>query len=197
MNRRIKIPIGSILILAFLAFTAGAKADLQAGIDAYNSGNYPVALTEFTSLAEKGNAEAQFILGVIYVEGKIVPQDYKVAMLWYRKAAEQGDARAQNSLGAMYGKGLGVPLDYQTAMLWYRKAAEQGDARAQNNIGFMYFNGQGVPADLVQAHMWFDLAAAAGNENAKKNKKQAEELMTAGEIENAEELARNWSARHK
>jgi TPR repeat protein len=189
--------IGSILVAAFLAFSAVAKADLQTGIDAYVSGNYQVALTEFTALAEKGNAEAQYILGIMYVEGKAVPLDYKVAMSWYRKAADQGHAGAQTSLGAMSARGLGVPMDYQTAMSWYLKAAEQGDPMAQNNLGFMYLNAQGVPADLVQAHMWFSLAAAAGNENAKVNKKQAEELMTPGEIENAEKLARNWSERHK
>ena len=197
MNRRMKILIGSILALAFLTFAVSAKADLQAGIDAYRSGNYPVALTEFTSLAEKGNAEAQYLLGIMYVEGKVVPQDYKVAMLWYRKAAEQGHARAQNSVGAMYGRGLGVPLDYQMAMSWYLKAAEQGYPVSQNSLGFMYLNGQGVPADLVQAYMWFSLAAEGGNENAMENKKLAEGLMTPGEIENAENLARNWSARHK
>ena len=197
MNGRLNITIGSILALIFLVFSAGAKADLQAGIDAYVSGDYPVALTEFTSLAEKGNAEAQNILGVIYVEGKVVPQDYRVAMLWYRKAAEQGHAGAQNTLGAMYARGLGVPLDYKTAMLWYLKAAEQGNPMAQNNLGFMYINGQGVPADLVQAHMWYSLAAAGENENAKENKKQAEELMTPSEIKKSEELARNWSAKHK
>lgn len=197
MNSIVKISLGSILALAFLAFAPGAKADLQAGIDAYVSGNYPVALTECTSLAEKGNAEAQYILGIMYVEGKAVPQDYKVAMSWYRKAADQGHAGAQTSLGAMSGRGLGVPMDYQTAMSWYLKAAEQGDAMAQNNLGLMYMNGQGVPADLVQAHMWFSLAAAAGSEDAKVNRKQAEELMTPGEIENAEKLARNWPARHK
>jgi TPR repeat protein len=197
MNRIMKISLGSILALAFLAFSSVAKADLQAGIDAYVSGNYPVALTEFTTLAQNKNAEAQYILGIMYVEGKAVPQDYQVAMSWYRKAAEQGHASAQNTLGAMYGKGLGVPLDYQTAMSWYLKAAEKGDLVAQNNLGFMYINGQGVPADLVQAHMWFSLAAAAGNKNAKENMKQAEELMTPSEVKNAEELARSWSAKHK
>lgn len=197
MNRIMKISLGSILALAFLALATVAKADLQAGIDAYVSGNYQVALTEFTTLAQNGNAEAQYILGIMYVEGKAVQQDYKVAMSWYRKAADQGHAGAQTSLGAMSARGLGVPMDYQTAMSWYLKAAEQGDPMAQNNLGFMYMNGQGVSADLVQAHMWFSLAAAAGNENAKVNKKQAEELMTPGEIENAEKLARNWSARHK
>lgn len=197
MNGIRRVFLGLILAAAFFVFPVVANADLQEGIDAYVSGNYPVALAEFTSLAEKGNAEAQYILGLMYVEGKVVPQDYKVAMLWYRKAAEQGNARAQNSLGAMYARGLGVPLDYQTALSWYLKAAEQGDSTAQNNLGFMYLNVQGVPADLVQAHKWFSLAAATGNEDAKENKKLAEGMMTPGEIKNAEKLAQEWSAKHK
>jgi len=189
--------IGSIVLVAFLAFSATAMADLQAGIDAYQNKDYQAALTEFTTLAEEGNAEAQHILGIIYAEGEAVPQDYKVAISWYRKAAEQGHPNAQVSVGAMSARGLGVPTDYQAAMSWYLKAAEQGNPVAQNSIGFMYLNGQGVPADLVQAYMWFSLAAAAGNEDAKLNKAEAEALMTPDEIENAEKLTRDWSAKHK
>ena len=33
--------------------------------------------------AEQGNADAQFILGYMYANGKGVPQDYKTALKWY------------------------------------------------------------------------------------------------------------------
>ena len=84
--------------------------------------------------AEQGNAMAQNNLGVMYAEGKGVPQDDKAAVQWYRRAAEQGDADAQNNLGMMYHKGEGVLQDYKTAAQWYRRAAEQGHAAAQSNL---------------------------------------------------------------
>jgi len=52
--------------------------------------------------AEQGHAEAQFNLGLMYIDGQGVPQDYTQAAQWYRKAAEQGDATAQGMLRARY-----------------------------------------------------------------------------------------------
>ena len=40
--------------------------------------------------AKLGNADAQFKLGVIYYEGKIVETDYQLAMYWLKKAYEGG-----------------------------------------------------------------------------------------------------------
>ena len=39
------------------------------------------------------HSRARFTLGVMYGEGRGVPQDYAEAARWYRRAAEQGDAR--------------------------------------------------------------------------------------------------------
>lgn len=82
-------------------------------------------------LAEKGDANAQFVLGLKYDTGKGVPQDYVEAAKWYRKAAEQGYAKAQFNLGAMYDEGRGVHQDYAEAAKWYRMAKDQGVASAQ------------------------------------------------------------------
>ena len=71
--------------------------------------DYETAYKLFLPLAEQGDADAQFNLGVMYDEGDGVPQDYKEAFKWYRLAAEQGDAFAQFELGVMYDERLGVP----------------------------------------------------------------------------------------
>ena len=52
---------------------------------------------------------AQYNLGVMYENGRGVPQNDAEAVKWYRKAAEQGLASAQNNLGVMYANGEGVP----------------------------------------------------------------------------------------
>ncbi len=174
-----------------------AWADFQAGADAYLRGDYATALLEFKPLAEKGHANAQFGLGLMYDEGQGVPQDYAEAAKWYRKAAEQGQASAQNSLGVMYDEGQGVPQDYAEAVKWYRKAVEQGQASAQLNLGFMYSKGQGVPQDYVQAHMWYNLAASrlppgSDRDRAVKNREFIAEKMTPAQIAEAQRLAREW-----
>ena len=90
---------------------------------AYYRGDYATALREWRPLAEQGNAEAQFNLGVMYSNGYGVPQDDAEAARWYRKAAEQGVAEAQFLLGFMYRDGHGVPQDYAQAHKWYNLAA--------------------------------------------------------------------------
>lgn len=79
------------------------------------------------SLAEQGNAKAQFILGVTYNNGTTVPQDYAEAVRWYRKAADQGNADAQYRLGIMYVKGHGISQDQVQAHKWFNLAAALGE----------------------------------------------------------------------
>ena len=117
--------------------------------------------------AEKGDAEAQFCLGAMYLLGDGVPQDDEEAAKWCRKAAEQGDAKAQSCLGNMYSGGLGVPEDDVEAVKWRRKAAAQGHAKAQTNLGEMYYEGsKGVPKDYVEAAKWYRKAAEQGDADA-------------------------------
>ena len=77
-------------------------------------------------VAEKGDAQAQFNIGLRYYSGKGVTKDIVEAARWFRKAAEQGNAFAQHSLGNCYSRGSGVAKDLDEADKWYRKAAEQG-----------------------------------------------------------------------
>ena len=56
-------------------------------------------LSDVRAEAEKGDAQAEFDLGVIYYDGTGVEQDFTEATKWFRKAAEQGLAEAQFILG--------------------------------------------------------------------------------------------------
>ena len=155
------------------------------------------ALREWRPLAEQGNANAQFFLGVMYDKGQGVRQDLREAARWFRKAAEQGHAEAQFNLGAMYDNGQGVPQDDAEAVKWFRKAAEQGLAVAQYDLGVMYDNGQGVPQDYAQAYMWFNLAASRfppgeRRDKAVKNRDIVAEEMTPVQLFEAQKLAREW-----
>ena len=102
-------------------------------------------------LADKGDAAAQFKLGVMYDYGEGVSQDHAEAAKWYQLAAEQGNAAAQNNIGVMYHKGEGVSQDDKEAMKWYRLAADQGNAAAKKNLGDMYYMQQ----DYDEAVKWY------------------------------------------
>lgn len=83
-------------------------------------------VAEIRQLAEQGDVEAQFVLGVMYENGKGVARNYAEALKWYRRAAEQGDAWAQGKMGLMYARGRGVPQNLVTAYMWSNLAAAQG-----------------------------------------------------------------------
>src|SRR5262245_55047575 len=95
-------------------------------------GNAAESVDQLRARAERGEAEAQSSLGVMYGRGEGVPKDIAESLKWIRKAADQGDARAQNNLGSAYARGEGVEQDYDEAFDWYRKAALQGNAAGQN-----------------------------------------------------------------
>jgi TPR repeat protein len=103
---------------------------LGGGYQSYLKGDYAAAYDEWLPLAELGDAEAQFNLGVLYDEGAGVDRNLATAADWYRKAAEQGFIDAQTNLGILYYHGLGVDRDHEAAAHWFRLAADQGDAEA-------------------------------------------------------------------
>lgn len=113
-------------------------ADFHKGVAAFKSGDYVTALSEWTPLAEQGDADAQLSLGYSYNEGLGVSQNYKTAVKWISLAAKQGLAVAQAMLGNHYFDGSGVPQNYKTAMKWFKLAAEQGHASSQFNLGKSY-----------------------------------------------------------
>ena len=81
---------------------------------------------ETLQVAEQGNAEAQFNLGLMYDNGQGVRQDYAQAVQWFGKAAEQGLANAQYNLGVMYANGEGIHQSYKIAKEWFGKACDNG-----------------------------------------------------------------------
>lgn len=141
------------VILAVFFGTAGVGhgADFDKGIAAFDKGDYAGALVQWEPLAKKGDADAQFNVGLLYEQGKGVPVDgstkamdyeiaaenYVTAMKWYTLAAAQGHVFAQTNLGAMYDRGAGVLENDKIAVQWYTLAAKQGFAVAQSNLGAM------------------------------------------------------------
>lgn len=86
-------------------------------------------VTEMIKGAKKGNAHAQFILGVMYEKGIGFTKDEAKAARWYRKVSAQENARsqsgAQSMLGLMYADGRGVKKDSAEAMRWFSKVMEK------------------------------------------------------------------------
>ena len=72
--------------------------------------NDEVQALKFT--AEQGDSCAQLDLGLTYLVGDNVEQDFTEARLWLQRAAENGEVDAQFHLGLIFNKGLGVDPDF-------------------------------------------------------------------------------------
>jgi TPR repeat protein len=186
----------TLMMLAGVVITvlcsALSWAGFKEGAEAYQRGDYTTALKEFRSLAEQGDAGAQYVVGMMYFKGNGAPQDYKEAVRWFRLAAEQGNSLAQVNLGNLYLLGKGVPQDDTEALKWLRPAAEEGVNTAQMKLGIIYQSGKGVPQDYIHAHMWFNLAGVQGNKKAAELRDNLAKQMTTVQIVEAQRLAREW-----
>lgn len=141
-------------LLAFMGLVAVAQGTEVANSD---------ALAELRAKAERGEAAAEFRLGVIYAKGDSVAKNPVEAAKWYREAADQGHLLAQYHLGKMYDTGSGVAKDPTEAAKWYRMAAQQGDQYSQMILGRDYEIGYGVTKDPTEAVKWYRMAAEQGN----------------------------------
>lgn len=74
----------------------------------------------------------------------------------------------------------------------FEQEARTGRAEALYNLGLAYSTGQGVAQDYVAAHKWFNLAAMRGINEAKGWRNQIAGEMNAGQIAQAQKLAREW-----
>jgi len=130
-----------------------------------------VASTEsndLMSLAEQGDAEAQFSLGEMYRKREYPPNrdDMVESAKWYRKAANQGHIEAQYRMGQWHRRMPGINWDYKEAVKWLTLAAEQGHVKSRYLMGYSYELGQGVPYDYELAAKWYKAAAMQGDEKA-------------------------------
>src|SRR5262245_44228472 len=93
------------LLLGTTAIPCSAARPTDKALQAMGAGDFKTALAELRPLAAKGDANAEFLLGMMYDAGKGVPQNQSVAASWYRKAAKQNHVLGQLYLGILYYSG--------------------------------------------------------------------------------------------
>ena len=162
----------SLLIPAVLLVAPPDSADLKKGIAAYEARNGQKVVELLTPLAEKGNARAQYYLGLVYTDGPTffpgVELNKELGLDWLKKAADLGVAEAQYQLGVTYIMGRDLPLDMEAGMVWVRKAAIQGHVPAMGCMGNACkgdpdYAGSGIRANPKEALAWYRKAARKGD----------------------------------
>lgn len=113
--RKMLATLGILLTLCTGAFTT-----VHAQAHRYS----PAELDEMKQLAIAGISQAQAALGVVYLDGNGLPQNYNRAHYWLEQASDQKNAVAQVQLGFMHLQGLGVTANKTNARQWFAKACE-------------------------------------------------------------------------
>lgn len=109
---------------------------------AWQAGRYADALRSAQALAEKGDAQAQALLGRAYYEGVGIPRNYNWALSWLDKSVAQGNADAMFFLGLMHEHGRGVPQNLAKAIDLFDRAAALGQRYAQMEAKGMRLQGE-------------------------------------------------------
>ena len=152
-----------MLIISLLVSGLAIAGPSEDAKQAYDRGDYKTAYRLNKSLAERGSPVAQSNLGLMYYNGKTVPQNYAEATKWFRKAADQGDADSQYSLGLMYAIGKGVPQDHVLAYMWLNLASTRDSAWEKGK-----------------------------RDKAEENRKNLASKLTPAQIAEAQKLSREW-----
>lgn len=151
--------LAALLVPASVCSAPAVAQSLGDGVAAYSLQDYEKALAVWRPLADGGDSEAQFRLGLLYRDGRGVEADSGEAARWLELAGGSGHAQASYMLADMFAAGVGVEEDPHQAFEWYFISAEQGDPRAQLQTGILYLDGEITNSDWVQAYLWFSRAA--------------------------------------
>lgn len=146
---------------AVQAETSDSEHFTQAA-QAHRQGDYRKAASLWQQLAEKGERDAQYNLGLMYRYADGVPQDLAAALRWYKLAANQGDIQAQYEVGLMYQEGVGVAADQGEAHRWFIMNRQHHYHHVAHNPQLLQWRQQAAQL-LWQRDMRESVAKSQGN----------------------------------
>ena len=123
-----------LAVIAALALLCGtvSASDIDDAIQSMRAGDFAEAYCILKPYAERGDAEAQYNIGWMYLNGYGLAMNDSLALEWWQRASDQGYTDASFSIAMLYSLGEGqVRKDMDKAIDYYLLAAEAGheDAR--------------------------------------------------------------------
>ncbi|MEB3004321.1 tetratricopeptide repeat protein [Capnocytophaga sp. G2] len=112
--------------------------------------NYVEAFPTLEKASILGNAEAMYILGELYFEGKYIEKDLSRAFEYYKQASEKKYPKALYELGMLYLRGEIVNKNIAKAEEFIKKSAKYGDKRALEILDRMGVNIMNISVESSQ-----------------------------------------------
>jgi len=100
-----------------------------------NNKNDDPVLALYQPAAENGDPEAQYNLGLLYLEGNGVKKNEKLGAEWIQKAADQGHIAAKKKLAWCYLYGRGVKQNLSQGLKLSQEADGTDFAVDMNKFG--------------------------------------------------------------
>jgi len=113
--------------------------------------------------AEAGDAEAEFLYGMLLDGLPQLGHTRSDALPWFLKAAQGGSRNAQYMVGSSLLFGMGCRCEENKAELWLRRAAEADQSNAQVTLAAYALRGTPDAANTKLAGVWLERAAASGD----------------------------------
>jgi uncharacterized protein len=112
--------------------------DIDDAIDSMRAGNFAEAYCILKPYAENGDAEAQYNIGWMYLNGYGLAMNDRLALKWWQRASSQGYTDAIFSIAMLYSLGEGqVKKDMDKAIEYYLLALQAGHEDASMIIRSM------------------------------------------------------------
>ena len=185
----------TLLSLAFMFNTLHAELtcaeNAQEGSISFYHENYLEAKKFLSKASEAGDANAQYYLGIMYLNGYGVPINYQEAARLFILGAQKNHAGAQIALGVLLIEGIGVPQNFKRAAVLLTLAAKQDNRDAQAILGWIYKYGVGVTENKIIAYALWNYVAAKGDDWARYNRNYLLSEMTEEELYKAQDLSMN------
>jgi TPR repeat protein len=126
--------------------------------------NDAASFNAMVALANKGDAEAQYHVGMMHNNGIGTQQDPKQAFEWFQKSTASNDPLGAYKLGCYYaGQFAGVVTPDSSEALKYKLiSAKAGYALAQHDVAILY-DREGNPEEALK---WWKMAGDQGHPNS-------------------------------
>jgi ankyrin repeat protein len=121
----------SLIALVSISLNVNASDRLPATIQQQLlNENYKSAIPELEKLAKQGNSQAQYQLGLLYLNGIELNKSVKKAEFWLNESAKLNNSKASYLLGSLFAQGKLLPKNMEKAKEYLLQAKAAGDRKA-------------------------------------------------------------------
>lgn len=182
----------TVALALTLSATGAAWAQLARGLELFERGEFGASAEVLAPLAKSGDATAQYVLGVMYLNAMVEAPSGTAALELLTSSGTAGLDKAQVELARMYREGHGVEQDFSKSFQWSMKAAEGGDVGAQLQVADYFAFGHGTGRDAVEAYKWYEIAGLYWGSLAVNARDFVAQSMSEDQIAAAKERAQVW-----